>query len=156
MTIVERIDSLLRNKNLSRRQLAKIAGIPTSSLQSAMERGKNFSLEMLQKIADALNVPLGALTISEEEAQKIASKIGVEPNLIIETWLTPQELERIHESAGSVTDERQAAIEEKRLDNLICRKAKQLNIAGKQKLVEHADLLIGNAEYKKNEPPKNE
>lgn len=151
-----RIAEVRKAAKITQEELAKKLGINRATLSKYENGTIDLSLSQLQKIADALNVPLGALTISEEEAQKIASKIGVEPNLIIETWLTPQELERIHESAGSVTDERQAAIEEKRLDNLICRKAKQLNIAGKQKLVEHADLLIGNAEYKKNEPPKNE
>lgn len=152
MTIGERIKEFRLKAGLTQSELAEKLGIPYQSI-GQWERGlRSPKIETLQKIADALNVPLGVLTISEEEAQRIASKIGVEPNLIIETWLTPQELKRIHENAGRITDERQAAIEEKRLDNLICRKAKQLNIAGKQKLVEHADLLIGNAEYKKNEP----
>ena len=41
--------------------MAKLADIPTSSLQSAMERGKNISIDMLYKIADALNVPVISL-----------------------------------------------------------------------------------------------
>lgn len=61
MTIVDKIDSILKERNMSRRQLAKLAGIPTSSLQSAMERGKNISVDMLYKIADALNVPIVSL-----------------------------------------------------------------------------------------------
>lgn len=152
MTTGERIKAARINAGLTQRELAERLNVSFVNISQWENGVRNPKIETLQKIADALNVPLGVLTISEEEARKIASKIGVEPNLIIETWLTPQELERIHENAGRITDERQAAIEEKRLDNLICRKAKQLNIAGKQKLVEHADLLIGNAEYKKNEP----
>ena len=152
MTIGERIKEFRLRAGLTQSELAEKLGIPYQSI-GQWERGlRSPKIETLQKIADALNVSLGMLTIPEKEAQRIASKIGVDPNLIIETWLTPQELERIHENAGRITDERQAAIEEKRLDNLICRKAKQLNIVGKQKLVEHADLLIGNAEYKKDAP----
>lgn len=56
MTVTERIDSIIQGRGLSRRQLALAAGIPPSSLQSAMARGKNMTLEMLQAIADALGV----------------------------------------------------------------------------------------------------
>lgn len=56
MNVVERIDKILSDKTISRRELAKRAGIPASTLQSAMQRGKNISYEMLQKIADALDV----------------------------------------------------------------------------------------------------
>lgn len=58
MTVVEKIDAILQNRNMSRRQLAKAANIPPSSLQSAMERGKNISTNMLEKISDALNVSI--------------------------------------------------------------------------------------------------
>ena len=67
MTVVEKIDFILQKRNMSRRQLAKEAGIPASSLQSAMERGKNISLDMLTKIAIALNVSLSDLLPSTEE-----------------------------------------------------------------------------------------
>lgn len=58
---VRMIDAILQQKNMSRRQLAKAASIPPSSLQSAMERGKNISADMLQKIANALQVPIELL-----------------------------------------------------------------------------------------------
>lgn len=61
MTVVERIDSIIQARKLSRRQLAIKAGIPPSSLQSAMERGRNISFEMIEKIAAALNISVGDL-----------------------------------------------------------------------------------------------
>ena len=61
MTVVERIDSIIQARKLSRRKLAIKAGIPPSSLQSAMERGRNISFEMIEKIAAALNVSTGDL-----------------------------------------------------------------------------------------------
>lgn len=61
MTITERIDSIIQARKMSRRQLAIKAGIPPSSLQSAMERGKSLSFEMIEKIATALNVSIGDL-----------------------------------------------------------------------------------------------
>ena len=74
MTMTEKIDSIIQSKKMSRRQLAIKAGIPPSSLQSAMERGKNLSLEMLEKIASALNVDMiELLPFSEEEKQEVKS-----------------------------------------------------------------------------------
>lgn len=55
------IDAILKHKKMSRRQLAKAASIPPSSLQSAMERGKNISSDMLRKIANTLQVPVELL-----------------------------------------------------------------------------------------------
>lgn len=61
MTVTERIDCIIQSRKISRRQLAIKAGIPPSSLQSAMARGKNISFEMLQKIANALEVDVSEL-----------------------------------------------------------------------------------------------
>lgn len=58
MTIAERIDDLLKVRNMSRRQLAISANIPPSTLQSALERNRNFSFEMLQEVAKALGVTI--------------------------------------------------------------------------------------------------
>lgn len=61
MTVVERIDAMLESRKMSRRQLAKKAKIPASTLQSAMERGKNISFDMLTSIAKALDVRVSEL-----------------------------------------------------------------------------------------------
>ena len=54
MTTAERIDAILKEKKISRRKAAIMANIPPSSFQSAMERGGNMSVSMLQAIANAL------------------------------------------------------------------------------------------------------
>ncbi|MBQ8617615.1 MAG: helix-turn-helix transcriptional regulator [Clostridia bacterium] len=51
-----RIDCCLQKMQMSRRCLAKKSGIPTSTLQSAMERGDNMTIKMVEKIASALSV----------------------------------------------------------------------------------------------------
>ena len=56
MTPCERIDNILKSRNMSRRKLAIQAGIAPSSLQSAMERNGTLSLDMLFPISDILNV----------------------------------------------------------------------------------------------------
>ena len=52
MTPCERIDNILKSRNMSRRKLAIQAGIAPSSLQSAMERNGTLSLDMLFPISD--------------------------------------------------------------------------------------------------------
>lgn len=56
MTVTERIDTVLKEKGMSRRQLAIDANIPTSSLQAAMARGRNMTIEMLMAVAGTLNI----------------------------------------------------------------------------------------------------
>lgn len=65
MTTAERIDSLLKARNMSRRQLAISADIPPSTLQSALERNRSFSFEMLQRIAKALDVTINDIVAGD-------------------------------------------------------------------------------------------
>lgn len=79
MTMTERIDYVAKSKGLSRRQLAIKAGIAPSSLQSAMQRGKNFSSDMLEALASALEVPtaylIGFSVISSDALEALAHKL---------------------------------------------------------------------------------
>lgn len=61
MTFTEFVDALLAEKGWSRRYLAKVAEIPPSTLQSALERGGGLTVERLQKIADALDISTDTL-----------------------------------------------------------------------------------------------
>lgn len=54
MGISERIDLLLAEKKMSRRKLAIMAGIPPSSLQSAMQRKGSMTVNMVEKLAETL------------------------------------------------------------------------------------------------------
>lgn len=65
MTVCNRIDCVLKARGISRRRLAIKAGIAPSSLQSALQRNGNLSLEMLQAISTALNLPLSVFEASE-------------------------------------------------------------------------------------------
>lgn len=67
MTTAERIDAILKEKKISRRKAAIMANIPPSSFQSAMERGGNMSVSMLQAIANALQVPITELIGAEND-----------------------------------------------------------------------------------------
>ena len=67
MTTCERIDNILKTRNMSRRKLAIQAGIAPSSLQSAMERNGNLSLDMLFPISDVLGMSVRYLSDGEED-----------------------------------------------------------------------------------------
>lgn len=62
MDIYDRIDDILKEKNLSRRKLAIMAGIPPTTLQSAFSRKTvNLPVDTIKRIADALGVPVSDL-----------------------------------------------------------------------------------------------
>ena len=56
MSLYDRIDAILTARKMSRRQLAIKANIAPSTLQSAMVRRRNMTIEMVDKIAKALDV----------------------------------------------------------------------------------------------------
>ena len=76
MTMAERIDSILVGKKMSRRQLALKAGIPPSSLQSAMERNRTLSIEMQEKIAKALELPVYEILGDAEQYLYVEAEVG--------------------------------------------------------------------------------
>ena len=67
MTICERIDSILKEKGISRRKLAIKAGISPSSFQTAMQRNTSLSLDMILPIADVLGVSVGYLYSGDDK-----------------------------------------------------------------------------------------
>lgn len=101
MNITNLIDTILSIRNMSRRQLAIDAKIPPSSFQSAMERG-DFSISMLKKIADTLQVPMNSLISDEEDKNinfiaiaRLAAALNVPPSILTDlplaTDVPPQE-----------------------------------------------------------------
>ena len=69
MGIHEKIDEILNERGLSRRKLASMAGIAPTTLQSALSRKQAISFEMLDRIADALNIPVSEL-LSDEQLKR--------------------------------------------------------------------------------------
>lgn len=75
MTTSEKIDAIIKENGLSRRQVAIKAQVPPSSFQSAMERNKNISIDMLRKIAAALEVDWKNLVADDELGSYIVADI---------------------------------------------------------------------------------
>lgn len=92
MTAAQKIEKILKDRGLSRRQLAISAKIPPSTLQSALERNKEIPLSMLSSVADALGVNI-YYVIGDDELQhfggegldvfKTASQIAQEENELL-------------------------------------------------------------------------
>ena len=59
--VYDKIDSILSQKCMSRRQLAKAIGVPPTTLQSAFEKKSNISVGRLKKICDFLKVRIEEL-----------------------------------------------------------------------------------------------
>lgn len=109
--LYNRIDQLLNKKNMSRRQLAKIIGVPPTTLQSAFEKNSNLSIDRLSKIAKALDVepgdilgPSWGMTIALDTLNK-GQKNGWKEIDIFQA-LEPEQLEkRMEEAYYSLSDE---------------------------------------------------
>lgn len=67
MTTADRIDAILKKRKISRRKAAIMANIPPSTFQSAMERGGNMSVDMMQALANALQIPINELIGTVDE-----------------------------------------------------------------------------------------
>lgn len=82
VTTCERIDSLLKSHNISRRKLAIEAGISPSSFQSAMERNSGLSFDMLFRISVSWNIPLGSLIgedmMNDKDTRLLLSAAGID------------------------------------------------------------------------------
>ena len=78
MTPCERIDQILSEIKMSRRQLALKAGIAPSTLQSAMQRNKGLSLEILFKISEVLGYDVEFLQTGESRKSYIEYLSGDE------------------------------------------------------------------------------
>lgn len=85
MTTTERIDGILNACGMSRRQLAIEANIPPSSLQSAMARGRNMTIEMLLAIAGTLKVSADYLLGTTDDPNPRSSAVddlGLSPKAV--------------------------------------------------------------------------
>ncbi|WP_416294955.1 helix-turn-helix domain-containing protein [Paenibacillus illinoisensis] len=71
MSISERIESVMKEREISRYKLAKDTGIPYTTVTQILNgRTKNPQIAALQKIADYFNIPLDQITKEIEDAPK--------------------------------------------------------------------------------------
>lgn len=71
MDIYEKIDKLLQEKNMSKKDLSIKSGVPYSTIVSAFNRhSDSFSISHIQNIANALNVPVSDILNDEQFEDK--------------------------------------------------------------------------------------
>ncbi len=158
MNIAENIDSILLEKKWSRRKLAQEAGIPPSTLQSAMERNKDYSIVTLQKIAVALNVPIGQLIHipTKEELHSMIKESNVE-NRPYEGFagLNKKQREELINSGQATINHSNGKIMWKTLELIQREKLLSafhtMNDAGQQKAISQVQDLAKIPEYQKEE-----
>lgn len=121
LTCAERIENLRKKKNLSRRQLAIQAHISPTSLQSAITRNGDISMDMLIPIANVLNANVfylrdgGFNTVFDREFSDLINKFDEEGQNAIKLFVDTYEL---------------------------------LNVDGRNKVFEYLADLAGNDKYR--------
>lgn len=75
MTTAERIDAILRDRKMSRRRLASDAHVSPSTLQCALARGGDLSLDLLLPISNVLNVSVEYLSGADEPPEMTADEL---------------------------------------------------------------------------------
>lgn len=151
MTICERIDEMIRDRGISRRQLALRAGIPPSTLQSAMQRNKGLSLDMLYPIAKVLGWDAASLLdeknfwsygddgrIWDEDGNDITDTCGVIPLRSVSGFFQDEN-----------TKQSKNDLKEHHLSKRLLNSFFELNEEGQQKAVERVEELTEIPRYKK-------
>lgn len=75
LTTAERIDAILRDRKMSRRRLASESHVSPSTLQCALARGGDLSLDLLLPISSALNVSVEYLSGADEPPEMTADEL---------------------------------------------------------------------------------
>ena len=144
MTVCEYIDSILKERGMSRRKLAISAGISPSSLQSAFERNKNLSYDMLLPILEVLKI----------EKYDELTKFGYSP-VLLEFEKTLAKTVKPKSTEEMVTEGKKAAqdLAEKIIDNpsalLLFGHFKDLNDEGQEVINNVSEGLTNITKYRK-------
>lgn len=151
MTTCERIDALLAEKNMSRRQLAISAGIPPSSFQSAMQRNTTISLDMLFSISDVLGVSVEYLkngeTANDEIPQQELDRMAEE--YLLSIYGAPENAANLNDSIPFWSHD--LSRKENLIFNTLAAHYKRLNLRGMEEATKRIEQMTRLAEYKRIE-----
>lgn len=146
MTICEYIDSIIKERGISRRKLAISAGIAPPSLQSAFARNTTLSLDMLLPILDFLGLPkgevlktygYGSLVYDFEKTAETISKKQTVTEMVEEADKATHELEEI------ILDNPKAFL---LIDSFV-----KLSDAGQEIVIDISESLLTIPKYRKEE-----
>ena len=80
MNTIQRLYELMRERNLSLNKLANLSGIKYSTLQMAVKRGGQLSIDTIERICAGLDIPLvsffdvAEVQITNENVKIVADK----------------------------------------------------------------------------------
>lgn len=66
-----RIDKIMKERNISNQELAKILNVSPQYISEVINERKNITLQALEKIANALDVPVAALIDGYHEKEQL-------------------------------------------------------------------------------------
>ena len=133
MGIGAKIKELIKTRNITIKQLAEITGIPVNTLYSIIKRdSERVRAETVQTLADALGVTPSYL-------------LGFDDRIQAPDRFSPEELAEIKEELWAAYKDASKETVERPLLSVFWR----LNDKGQQKLIEYAEILVGNPEYQK-------
>lgn len=90
MYIIDRIEKLCEEKNLSRYRLAQKAGIAQSSLSTLLNRKSIPTIQTLEKICSGFDITLAQFFAAEKEIPDLTD----EQRELLDTWNDMNEQER--------------------------------------------------------------
>lgn len=165
MTVGEKIKKIRQEKGMTQKELGKKCGLADSAIRRYELGGANPKIETLQKIADALETPL--ILFVEDDLLDAATWIDGDS----EDELINKKISEIMNSAEMSMDEKKAKakelmtqleiMEKYHFDNanrayeyMISELVKQLNYTGKDKALEHIEMLTKIPEYRQDTNPE--
>lgn len=146
-------------KNLTQKQLGDLCGIADSNIRKYESGKQNPKIETLEKIANALNVPISSLRPLDSSIEAFLKQnnplamdifslfTGQPPKIAERGW---DVLEQLQES--TIKSAELAVFQGKELLNSI----NKLNEEGQQKVKDYADDLAENPKYRKTDTPGTE
>jgi len=76
MNTIQRLYELMRERNLSLNKLANLSGIKYSTLQMAVKRGGQLSIDTIERICAGLDIPLVSF-FDVEQVQKTNDTVKI-------------------------------------------------------------------------------
>lgn len=90
MNTIQRLYELMRERNLSLNKLANLSGIKYSTLQMAVKRGGQLSIDTIERICAGLDIPLVSF-FDVAEAQKSNETVKI----VADKPLTSDEIKKL-------------------------------------------------------------
>ena len=139
MQIYDRIDEILAEKKMSRRKMARLAGIPETTIASAFSRKpERFPIEYIVRIAKALEIPWQKL-VAGTDVEKVTA-IALESSFHYDSIGSREFLNGV-----DITEPSENWVDKMRY------LGRQLNLSGKEEALKRVEELTQIPKYQKRQ-----